>query len=106
MLTLKLQHIHCLLTHKKTQSFTLFLRTVQKLELQSRSFSLRQAKKPRFMNIVASLSSGSKCTLYMLLLSIGYHSICIEQLETSLSILAGEDVIVRMSTAELSDNIS
>ena len=58
------------------------------------------------MNIVASLSSGSECTLYALLSSIGYHSLRTEQLETSLSILAGEDVIVRMSTAELSDNIN
>ena len=56
------------------------------------------------MNIVASLSSGNECTLYALLSSLGYHSLRTEQLETSLSILAEEDVIVRMSTAELSDN--
>ena len=56
------------------------------------------------MNIVASLSSGSECTLYALLSSIGYHSLRTKQLETSLSILAEEDVIVRMSTAELSNN--
>ena len=51
------------------------------------------------MNIVALLSSSSECTLYALLSFIGYHSLRTEQLETSLSILAGEDVIVRMPTA-------
>ncbi len=42
------------------------------------------------MNIVASVTSGSECTLYALLSSIGYHSLRTEQLETSLSILAWE----------------
>ena len=88
----------------KTQSFTLFLGTVQKLELQSRSFSLRRAKTS--LHEHCSFTSGSECTLYALLSSIGYHSLRTEQLETSLSILAGEDVIVRMSTAELSSNTS
>ena len=57
------------------------------------------------MNIVASLSIGSECTLYALLSSIGYHSLRTEQLETSLSILAGEDVVVMMSKAEALMNL-
>ncbi len=52
------------------------------------------------MNILASLSIGSECTLYALLSSVSYHLLRTEQLETSLSIPAGEDVVVMMSTAE------